>query len=127
MSNLFTSELRIIFENCVTGSNTWIDVQDEIIEQLRLIIKDILNLEFEGLHVTKIRGDRIAHTVAFSGVFYNTLEKLTYMQLEQLKETVKLKLIGFYDFSYEQLKINHIRILSDFGTWNHKHLIGGGY
>lgn len=122
MSKLFTSELRIIFENCVTGSNTWINVENEIVEQLRLIIKDILDIEFEGLHISKVRGDRVAHTIAFSGVFYNTLNKLSYIQLEQLKETVKLKLVGFYDFSFNQLKINHIRTLSNFPEWNLNHI-----
>jgi len=124
MSELFTSQLRVIFENCVTGSNTWIDVENELVEQLRLIIKDILDLEFEGLHISKIRGDRVAHTIAFSGVFYNTMDKLTFMQLEHLKEEIQLKLIGFHDFSYGELRINHVRTLSDFQAWNNKHLTG---
>jgi hypothetical protein len=110
-----SSELKIIFSNCLAGGTAWNSIGSELIQNLYAEMVNINNLEFKKINSNTVRGEHNSFTLVLVGVFYNLTMKQNRDDMSNLLEYLRNAANKISSFTYSEIRIEHTR---NFSTWD---------
>jgi len=114
-----SSELRIIFSNCLNGGTGWNEITSRLIDNLYKEMHDVEGLEFKKVNSNTVRGEHTSFTMSLSGVFYNVSRKPDRDDASLLLEYVRNAANRIKELSYSEIRIEHTRHFSMFSDLEH--------
>ena len=117
-----SSELTILFSNCLSGGTAWNTISSELVNNIYEQMNNIEGFEFRKINSNTVRGEHNSFTLILSGVFYNLEKPSDQETISNLLEYLRNAANMVPDFTYSEIRIEHTRHYSIFTDLEHSAL-----
>ena len=120
----YFSDLKIFYSNCIYKGNAWTQAQSsQLLEQIKIELNTINNLEFKGINVNTMRGETQNFQVTILSTFSDFKNNIDLFESLDLNERVRRAATRIKGFHFGEIRIEHARHRSVFADFNHPELL----
>lgn len=115
----YFSELKIFYSNCRYQGNAWTQAEsNRLLQELKNKLEDIDELEFQGINLSTVRGGTQNFQITVVGTFDKFSNSVDYVESLNLNEVARMAGSSINGFIFEEIRIEHTRHRSMFGSFN---------